>query len=193
MLRSVISRTSINKTDVQEYVAHLQARIDAMARTQAMLARAPDSTVELEDIVRDELVAHAADGDRYCVSGPAIDLGAHAAEVIALAVHELATNSVKFGALGERSGNVRVDWSVVSKNTEQWVRLIWRETGLDLTNLHPLGGYGAELITKLIPYELRGHGQIDFPRDGVVATIEFPMGEGSAIVQPDSVPEPGTG
>jgi two-component sensor histidine kinase len=180
MLRSVISRTSLNKTDVQEYVAHLQARIDAMARTQAMLARSSGSLVELEDIIRDELVADAAEGQRYSVSGPAVCLEAHTAEVLGLAIHELATNSVKFGALGDRCGMLDVSWSAISDGEER-VRFTWRESGLDLTNMHPLPGFGSELITKRIPYELRGRGEMDFKPDGLVATIEFPLVNGCSI------------
>lgn len=180
MLRSVIIRTSLNKTDVQEYVAHLQARIDAMARTQAMLARSSGNLVELEDIVRDELVADAAEGRRYSVSGPAVCLETHTAEVLGLAIHELATNSVKFGALGDRCGMLDVSWSAMSDGEER-VRFTWSERGLDLTNTHPLGGFGSELITKRIPYELRGQGEMDFKADGLVATIEFPLVNGSSI------------
>lgn len=183
MLRSVVGRTAANKTDVQDYVDHLQARIDAIARTQSSFARSPGRCIEIEDIIRDEMVSQAANENKYRLAGPATPLEPKAAEVLTLAMHELATNSVKFGALGDDAGMIEIDWSTEPRETGECLRLNWRETGLDLSNLHPLGGFGTELITKRIPYELGGSGTLDFQRHGLVATIEVPVTDGSKILQ----------
>jgi two-component sensor histidine kinase len=183
MLRSVVGRTAANKTDVQDYVDHLQGRIDAIARTQSSFARSPGRCIEVEDIIRDEMVSQAANEDKYRLTGPATPLEPKAGEVLTLAIHELATNSVKFGALGDEGGMIEIDWSIEPRETGDWLQLNWRETGLDLSNLHPLGGFGTELITKRIPYELGGSGTLDFQRHGLVATIEVPITDASKILQ----------
>lgn len=175
MLRSAVGRTAAHKTDVQDYVNHLQARIDAIARTQASFARSPGRPIEIEDIIRDEMVSQAADERKYRLDGPAVPLPPKAAEVLTLAFHELATNSVKFGALGDGRGAIAIDWSATPRDGAEWLRIDWSETGLDLTNLHPLGGFGTELITRRIPYELDGSGTLDFNHHGLLATIEIPL------------------
>lgn len=193
MLRSVIGRTAANKTDVQDYVDHLQGRIDAIARTQSSFTRCPGRCIEVEDILRDEMVVQAADQRNYSVDGPAVSLTPKTAKVLTLAIHELATNSVKFGALGDGHGSISIDWSIEPRDGADWLRFKWRESGFDLNNLHPLGGFGTELITRRIPYELAGSGALDFAADGLVATIEVPVTNDSAIVLIDASPttEPG--
>lgn len=187
MLRSLIGRSAANKNDVQDYVDHLQARIDAIARTHASFVRFPDGSIEIEDIIRDEMVLQAAEESRYRLAGPAVVLAGKAAEVLTLAIHELATNSVKFGALGDGRGKIDIDWSAGPRDGgADWLRLDWREKGLDLANLHPLGGFGAKLITKRIPYELDGSGVLDFHRDGLDAIIEIPLKDGSRVVNMDA-------
>ena len=183
MLRSLIGRSAANKTDVQDYVDHLQARIDAIARTQSSFLRFPGRSIEIEDIIRDEMVSQAADQRRYRVDGPAVVLAGKTAEVVTLAIHELATNSVKFGALGDGRGEIDIDWSAGPRDGgADWLRLDWLETGVDLGNLHPPDGFGAELITRQIPYELGGSGVLDFRRDGLEAIIEIPLTDGSKVV-----------
>jgi two-component sensor histidine kinase len=182
MLRSLIGRSAANKTDVQDYVDHLQARIDAIARTQSSFLRFPGRSIEIEDIIRDEMVSQAADQSKYRVDGPAVELAGKAAEVVTLAIHELATNSVKFGALGDGCGTIEIDWSAGPRDSGEWLRLDWLETGVDLGNLPPPGGFGAELITRQIPYELGGSGVLDFRRDELEVIIEIPLTDGSKVV-----------
>ena len=87
-------------------MAHLNGRLDTLARTQGIFTRNADAVVELEEIVRDELMAVAAPEDHITVDGPPVRLRREAAETFALALHELTTNAVKYGALAEPSGRV---------------------------------------------------------------------------------------
>lgn len=163
LLRSLIGRTSRSKDDLADFVAHLQGRIDAMART---LTRSPGAAANLEDIVRDELLAVAAPDRKYRVGGPQVELASKAAEILTLAIHELATNSVKYGALGEESGSLDVKWSCNDRDGTKFVELHWTERGVPLTSLPSRRGFGSELITERVPYELHGSGEMIFdPED----------------------------
>ena len=99
LMRSVIRRSNETAESAEEFALHLDARIGALARTQGMLAAAGAVGVELEELVRTELIASAVLEKHYRRQGPAVRLHAKGAESLGLAMHELATNSLKFGAL----------------------------------------------------------------------------------------------
>ena len=186
MIRSMVVRASVNKTDVPDFVDHLQGRISALARTQAILTRRPGADVDLEQILRDEMLADATRDGKVKLSGRAVSLSPKAAEVLTLAVHELSTNSLKYGALGG-DGKVVVNWKVRDRDGRDWLVLIWRETGVEISDLQPTPGFGTELITQRVPYELGGSSKMEFGKGGLKATMEFPLKSGSSVRQTDGV------
>lgn len=92
MTRALIGRTAQNETTAEGLHAHLLGRIDTLARTQTALTRGAGAGVDLEDMVWDELLIQGADTGRVHLEGPQVTLGPKAAEVLAMVIHELATN-----------------------------------------------------------------------------------------------------
>lgn len=185
MVRSVISKG--DGVSVEDFRSHLEGRISALARTQALLTRAAGAGVDLEGLIREELLNQVAREDRITVTGGAVSLSPKAAEVLTLAVHELATNALKYGALGQADGRLDVSWVRDREGGEDWLRLTWRERGVSVMTTAPRrAGFGTELITKRVPYELRGRGAVDVRPGGVCCTIEFPLVAGQSIFQSDS-------
>ncbi|PAX07982.1 PAS domain S-box protein [Sphingomonas lenta] len=185
MLRSVARRTGETTDTVEDYVQHFDGRLSAMARTQALLTRAVHATVDLENLVLDELTMQAAEPDRYAVTGPDVALSPKAAEVLGLAIHELATNAVKYGALRQPDGRVDVRWALLQGDGKPQLGLIWSEFGVRTDGEPSRQGFGTELITRRVPYELRGTGTMEFRPTGLVATIEFPLEDLPSILQTD--------
>lgn len=183
MIRSVVRRTARSSESVAEYSRHLEGRISAMVRTQALLTRDPGAGVDLQNLILDELQAQAAADNQFSCDGADILLAPRAAEVLTLAIHELATNSVKYGALSRTNGKVEVRWAIETREDEPWIRLIWREGRERGTKAPKHHGFGTELITRRVPYELRGHGSIEFKKDKIIATIEFPLGHADSMLQ----------
>lgn len=186
MTRSVARRTLETANDVDDYASHLEGRLSAMARTQAVLTRSLGQGVDLEELVLDELEAQAAKADQYRCSGPEVALSPKAAEVLTLSIHELATNATKYGAFASPTGRVDVYWDVEEREDARWLRLCWSEHGLDLGNVPVRPGFGTELITRRVPYELRGEGEIEMRPQGVRAAIRFPLAESRSILQTDA-------
>jgi PAS domain S-box-containing protein len=186
MVRSLISKG--NGTSVEAFRSDLEGRITAMARTQALLTRGGDVGVDLECLISDELLTHPVGEDRVTISGLAVTLSPKAAEVLTLAVHELVTNAVKYGALGQAEGRLDVSWSRERKGDKVWLRLVWQEHGVSVVDAPPRVGFGTELITKRVPYELRGRGTVDMQPGGVRCVIAFPLLGGESILQSDSPP-----
>ena len=116
------------------------ARLGALSRVQGFLSRSPDYLVPLADIVEAELqAAGGIAADRLEMGGPAVALPVESVQAIALAVHELATNAIKYGAFSQPSGRLSVTWHVENEADAQKRRLVidWRESGVTLPHPPP--------------------------------------------------------
>lgn len=183
VVRSIAARTAENSTNVEDMLLHFQGRLDAFARVQAALVRNPEGKVDLACLVEDELLAHAArEGEQVSIDGPNLRLGSKAAECLGLAVHELTTNAVKYGALMSDHGHVRVGWK--TEETPNGGRFIfrWEEYGAELkgcTLRHE--GFGMELLRRSLPYDLDGETEIELESDGLRFELHMPLRASSFV------------
>jgi PAS domain S-box-containing protein len=177
VVRSIVRRTAQNSDTVEDMCAHLQGRIDSFARVQAVVARDVESGVDLGSLIADELLAHATvEGKRLRIEGPDLLLASKPAETLSLAVHELTTNAVKYGALGTRDGTIRVHWSRRGEGGAERLEFVWEERGRD----RPLvavgrSGFGFELLQRTLPYELDAETEIEFLGEGLRFTLRMPL------------------
>lgn len=184
IIRSIMRRSLDGEQSLQDYAQHLEGRIDALARTQVLLTRQADARVNLEDLIRDELIAQAADEERIELRGPEVALSPQAAEVLGLAAHELATNAVKYGAVIHPSGRLSISWTIEPRDGEQWLVFVWSERGVPVSaGPSHRSGFGTELITRRVPYELKGQGSLEMKFGGIVCTITFPLRDGSSVLE----------
>ncbi|HTV79765.1 MAG TPA: sensor histidine kinase, partial [Steroidobacteraceae bacterium] len=191
VIRSMMRRSSESQDSLSEYVQHLEGRLSALARTQVLLTRAADARVDLEDLIRDELLAQAANEERVTISGPRVGLGPKAAEVVSLAIHELTTNAVKYGALTRESATLSIGWQVEERASVPWLKLLWSELGVSVTGTAPRRhGFGTELITRRVPYELKGKGTLEMRPGGIECELEFPLLDRASILQTDAGRKP---
>ena len=153
-----------------------------MGRTQSTLTRSPGRSVDLAELVREELLVHAVQPEQCHVEGPEVALSPHAAEIVTLAVHELATNSIKYGALGD-TGYIRIMWTTSERDNREWVFLRWQETAAVRKTKNVRKGFGRRLIEERVPYELQGAGRFTIHDTGVLAELEFPLMEGGSILE----------
>lgn len=185
MVAAVVRRGDAGAT-TEEFRTTLSGRIAALARTQVVLTQTAGAGVDLRTALSDELSVQVADQARVTILGPTILLASKAAEVLTLAIHELVTNAVKYGALHQTNGRVAVEWKVVPRDGHDWLEFEWRESGV-VIDPGPTRrrGFGTELITGRVPYELRGRGEVDLSHDGLVCRIAFPLTPGESILQTD--------
>jgi two-component sensor histidine kinase len=136
------------------------------------------SDIDLELTLRGELLACAAPDGQVDASGPAVRLRGRTAEVLTLAFHELATNAVKFGALSHPMGKIQIEWWFQTQAKGKTVHLAWSESGVPVVSIAPRHeGFGFELLTRGIPYELRGAGSVTLKPGGFGCVIAFPIEE----------------
>lgn len=184
LMRSIIRRSNETAESAEHFALHLEARIGALSRTQAVLSAAGDSGIELEELLRTELTANAVAERSYVVHGPSVRLHAKAAESLALAMHELATNALKFGALVAPGGSVAIEWQVTDDPAPPRLHVSWVESGVTIVGAAPRRrGFGQELIECTLPYELGAQTRLTFNPGGVHCQIDIPM-ETCAAAEP---------
>lgn len=178
VVRSVVSRTVRNATSVQDLAAHLNGRLETLARTQGVFTRTEDAAIDLEEMIRDELLSVAANEDHVTVDGPMVGLRREAAEMIALALHELTTNAVKYGALSGPNGRLAIRWRVMKTGQGPSLFLEWTESGVRALDTRPArAGFGRELLERGLPHELGASTSLEFAPGGLRALIELPLTE----------------
>ena len=157
--------------------AAFEARLLALARVHDVLTRESWEGAELGTVVADAIrPLDAAEGrSRFTVSGPALRLPPRLALSIAMALHELGTNAVKYGALSKEGGTVGITWSVQREEGETRLFLRWTESGGPPVTQPTRTGFGSRLIERSLARELAGEVQLLFAPTGVVCTIEAPV------------------
>jgi PAS domain S-box-containing protein len=170
-----IARQSFSKTRNNEDAhASFEARIRALAQTHSRLAEANWSGVSLQTIVLDEVAPYRReDGANVRISGPSVSLSPKSAVTLGMALHELATNAAKYGALSGKEGSVEVSWELDAPACE--LRISWSEQGGPAV-APPVGsGFGRLLLERALASDLAGRVSLDFARDGLNCLIAIPL------------------
>nr|WP_041756582.1 sensor histidine kinase [Bradyrhizobium sp. ORS 278] len=176
VIRSIIRRTGESSESAEDFASHLEGRIAALSRIQAVVTRDPLAGFDLTELIADELRAGAAREDRqYSLSGPAVRIKAKAAESIGLAMHELATNALKFGALTVPRGFIDIAWRLDERDAVRWLVIDWIETGLSGRVIGPSRhGFGTVLLEQMLPYEVGARVIRRFEPSGLRCEIRLP-------------------
>lgn len=178
VIRSIFRRTAQASQDTDTLVSHFLGRLDAFSRIQSNVVLYDAYGVALDELLLDEFMAHAMrTGERLSINGPSVRLKTRAAETLSLAIHELATNSVKFGALGNDDGHIDVHWaSAKAADGSETLRIQWVESGVpDIDPEPPHRGFGTDMIENSMAFELGAETQIDFGSDGLRLQIDIPV------------------
>jgi two-component sensor histidine kinase len=178
VVRSVFLDTIERRSEATEAADHFRGRLDALARTQTIVAQTAAGTADLENLIRDEFISVGLrDGPNVRIRGPDVLLSARIAEPLGLALHELTTNALKFGALRCKGALVDVSWTV-DPDADGIVRLdlIWQERGVPAVAPSPSrDGFGRALIEQALPSRLGAQTRLDFMGGGLRCVISVPL------------------
>jgi PAS domain S-box-containing protein len=152
-----------------------EGRLLALARAHDLLTRSHWESTSLRQIAIDTLQVDKPDGQRIVAEGPLINLNPHAALTIALALHELFTNALKYGALSEEAGHVSLTWQPDADARK--LRIEWREHGGPPVRHPAHRGFGSLLLEHTLARDLDGRVEICFEPAGAVCVIEMPLSE----------------
>lgn len=181
----VMRRTKRGGVDPQRFAADFQSRLEALARAQRLLSRLDEGDrVAFDELIRAELGAMSALdedgwGARVTLDGPkGVRLRSSTIQTFALALHELATNAAKYGALAQRAGRLAVRWRRTPLASGPGLRVEWAESGVAMPapgTPAQGSGYGRELIEQALPYQLGAETIFEMGADGVRCTITLPL------------------
>jgi two-component sensor histidine kinase len=148
-----------------------QARIMALSGAHDILTREHWDGADLRDIVMQATAPHRGDPSRVRFAGPSIRLLPKSALALAMALHELCTNAVKYGALKGDHGRVSIEWQVTSASAFPRLRLCWEESGGPPVQGPTKQGFGSRLLRSLAE-DLDAQVDLHYPSTGVVCTID---------------------
>jgi two-component sensor histidine kinase len=153
----------------------LTERLIALSRAHDVLTDEKWTGASLREIALQAAAPHQASshGVRFTLEGPAVSLPPRSAIAVALALHELATNAAKYGALSVLEGRVHIAWTAEPlRDGGLGLRMTWRESDGPAVTPPTSRGFGTRLIERGLAAELRGKVRIDYPPTGVVCTVD---------------------
>lgn len=184
---SALSRQTLkNSTSLSDFGQHFADRLAALSRVQGLLSNlSAGERVTFDDLLVSELKALGAAEDKLTLDGPpGVPLRSATVQTFSLALHELATNALKYGALAAPRGRLTVRWGVARSDGDgPRLQVDWRESGVVMTQVGERargGGYGRELIERALPYQLDAETTYEMTGDGVHCTIDVPASTAAA-------------
>jgi two-component system, chemotaxis family, CheB/CheR fusion protein len=172
VVQAVISKSFAGKLTVEDARASVLDRLHALARTHALLVEREWQGSDLLDLVRSEVHPFT---DRVLMSGPTVVLNPQAAQSFALALHELATNAVKYGSLSTPAGRVLIRWAVEKSNGTSQFTFHWQERDGPPVTAPAQRGFGSTVLEQVMAEYFGVRPQMDFAADGVSYWLQGPL------------------
>ena len=171
VVMAMMDRTAVTGQTLDEFKASFGDRLMALARVQGLLSRAaPGDSVTFDSLLQSELSAQSENGGSVTLDGPkGVVLRSNSVQALAMALHELTTNAVKYGALGQRSGRLHVRWREQDENGSPWILVDWKESGVETAQPADeprRAGNGRRLIENALPYQFGARTSFTIEPDG---------------------------
>jgi PAS domain S-box-containing protein len=180
-MQSIAHQTLRNAASLEDARATLDARLQSLSKAHDVLTRESWAGAPLAEVADETLRAFRGGvGQRFLVTGPDLWLPPRLTLAFTMALHELATNAAKYGALSNDAGRILLNWEIVGGAPPTRFVLRWEEVGGPPVTEPARRGFGTRLIERALAVEAGGTAAIAFRRRGVVFTLEAPL--------PDQVP-----
>jgi PAS domain S-box-containing protein len=166
--RQTLGRDKANRDDVEAFTS----RIGSLSRAQDLLVHADWQRADLRAIVAQATSPYPAEA--FSIGGPPVHLPPKAVISLSLALHELATNAAKYGALSVPKGRVSISWQY-EPIVSPFLRLTWKEAGGPEVLIPDRKGFGSTLVERLLAAELKGDARLSYDRSGVMCVVAADM------------------
>lgn len=174
VVQALASQTIRNATNLPEAGRALTSRLVSLSKAHDILTQQNWSGADLHDLITASIEPHAAI-ERFQIAGEKVWLPPNLALSFALALHELTTNAIKYGALSNAKGKVTISWRLARRGPETWLNLEWRETGGP--NVEPVErrGFGTQLLERVFASDSAGRVVMTFKRQGLSCVFEVDL------------------
>jgi PAS domain S-box-containing protein len=188
IIQSIATQTARASGTLPQFLESFRSRLQGLAASHDVLTAQSWRSAPMRELVdRHVQVFAEAGGRRVAIDGPPISVGAAAAEAIGLALHELGTNSAKYGALSVPSGNVSIAWQVSTEpanGTE--LLLTWKEADGPAVEEPTQRGFGSMVIEQMVARAVSGTSRIEYLPDGLRWSLRCPLSPRTGIERADS-------
>lgn len=173
IIQSIAQQTKRNSSTFEDFIPIFNGRIQGLAASHDILAKQQWKSIPLEELVRSQIGVLIVGADKFVdISGPNIALTAVHAESLGLALHELTTNSLKYGALSIMKGRVSVSWRFINVTEPLQVQFEWLEIGGPKIKKTPSReGFGSKVLNTITPVSLGGEAKIEHRSHGLYWTV----------------------
>ncbi len=168
VIKSLVSQPTSERQTLEAYVESLRGRIQALALAHDQVIRG-DGGGALRDLLMAELTPYRAQA--ISLEAPGVWLDSRAYSILALVLHELATNAAKYGALSSTSGRLNVTWTLDEMGA---CDIHWHEEGGPTVRPPSRSGFGTMLIDRSVPFDLGGRSEVSYDAGGVEARFTIP-------------------
>lgn len=175
IVQALVSQTLRSAATPEDARKAVNDRLVVLGRAHDILTRTSWSAAPVAEVVASATGPLGVGADRLRISGPGRQLAPKAALSLAMALYELGTNAVKYGALSNADGHVEVVWWVETCESGPRLRFRWSEHGGPPVTLPARKGFGSRLVENALSAEFRGRTELDFRPDGVVWTLDAPL------------------
>jgi len=163
------------RDDVKDYIKAVEGRISALARVHTILSLSSWEGAEIGQLIDEESSPYSS-SKQIEIRGPKIQLQPATAQTLALAIHELITNSVKYGALSTDTGHLDIRWDVLNSALE----LCWEERDGPPVTEPTTRGFGTRSVIASIGSQLGGRADFDWRTEGLLCRLTVPLEQASA-------------
>lgn len=173
VIQAMARQTARTSRDLIDFQNRFTARVRGLAQSHDLLVKRDWRGVPVAELVRTHLEPFIDRSEQGLIlSGPGLSLRPEAAQNIGLALHELATNASKHGALSRPTGCIDVRWGVEDKDGERRFRMLWRETGGPEVVKPLQRGFGHTVVDAMVGRALEGEAHLDWKREGLVWRLD---------------------
>ncbi|WHQ72621.1 PAS domain S-box protein [Methylorubrum extorquens] len=175
-VQAVLNATLRSSTGLTEFRQAFTGRIGSLAKTHVLITEDQAQAATFERIVRTELEAYSEPGGRrVTLQGPAVLLPSELAVPIGMALHELTTNALRHGALGDPTGRLEVTWSVEPGPNGRVLHWCWNEHDGPPVALPTREGFGSQLLNRVLTSQIQAEVSIAYDPDGLRVQVAVPL------------------
>ncbi|HRN87551.1 HWE histidine kinase domain-containing protein [Hyphomicrobium sp.] len=168
MVGAIATMSLRHATGLDEARRQLSQRLAALGRTQSFLSGEAAQDAHICELIEQSFAAHPNLRERIAVDGADFRLGSNQALALSLALNELITNSIKYGALSKPEGRIDIRWDFAE------FRFVWREVGISGVEVPSREGFGSKVLLQFVPASFSGQARMLYDSDGLIYELEAP-------------------
>jgi two-component sensor histidine kinase len=171
MVHAMVSQTLRQADNIQDASAAIQSRISMMARAHDRLVSSNWLDAHISEVVEAAIDPHRSKTHNFVISGPDLRIGSKKSLALTMALHELATNATKYGALNSSEGTVQITWDIQDVDGQDVFSFKWEEVGGPAVEKPTRKGFGSRMIEQAVAVYFNGEAELEFASEGLKYTL----------------------